>query len=257
MNKIFLIALVGVWLNRSEKGFRQKDLRFYFELINDWVDSSHKNKHNKIQNTQIMRFLESLVLRDWLQKKTGPIYYFRNKNFMPFLKEVFSVNEEDSFEIFLLQVHSATLYSKIIYQLLYRRGIELSYGEKLDLEVLLSSKNLIDIKRSNLLKEVKVLEKRIEDVEKMVQFSKNKINSYEPMDIAKELEQINPYNLQFYQSMTKTFKDLIPEIAKLELTENSKRRIDTLWIPILNDIKYKISILDQLSLTTTEGSRYK
>jgi len=253
MNKVFLIGLVGVWLNRSEKGFRQKDLRFYIELINDWLDSTQKNKQSKIQNTQIMRFLESLVLKDWLIKKIGPVYYFKNKNFMAFLKEVFRVEDEDPFEVFLLQVHSATLYSKIIYQLLNRRGIELSYGEKLDLEALLSAKSLIEIKRSSLLKEIKVLEKRIDEVDQMVQFSKSKINSMDPMEIAKELERINPYNLQFYQPMAKTFKDLIPEIAKLELTENSRKRINTLWIPILNDLKFKLNTLDQLNIVTSEG----
>lgn len=246
MNKIFLFGLIGAWLNRNEKGFRQKDVRFYIELITDWMESSEKFKMVTVQNTQMMRFLDSLVQKDWLIKKPGPTYFFKDKYFMSLMKELFSVDENDSFDLFLLQYHFASLYKKIIYELLFRRGVELSNGEKIDLEILLSTKHLKEKQRDKIHKELLILDNRIEDVNKMVNFSEQKLKTLRPLEVVKELEKTNPYQLQYYQSMTQTFKDILPEIITLELTVHSEKRIKTIWEPLKKDLKNKLEILENL-----------
>lgn len=246
MNKVFLFGLIGAWLNRNEKGFRQKDVRFYIELISDWMESSEKFKLYKIQNTQMMRFLDGLVQKDWLIKKSGPIYFFKDKHFMSLMKELFNVEEKDSFELFLLQYHFASLYKNIIYELLYRRGVELSNGERIDLEMLLSTKHLKNKQAEKINKEILLLEKRISDVKKMTLFSEEKLKKMHPLDVVKELEKTNPYQLQYYQSMTQTFKEILPEIITLELTIHSEKRISTIWEPLKKDLQNKLELLEKL-----------
>ncbi len=246
MDRVFLLGLLGAWLNRNELGFRQKDVRFYIELINDWLASGSDFKNIKIQNTQVMRFLDNLHSRDWLVKQNGPVYFFKNKHFILLMKEAFSIDHEGSLEIFLLQFHLASVYRDTINNLLFRRGVELSHGEKIDLDILLSPKIMAQKKSEFLRIQIKSIESRISEVKEMVHFSKVQLKDKKPLEVVYELEKINPYKLQYYQSMGQTFKDLIPEIVERELTEHSSNRIATLWLPLKKKLESHLAIIEAL-----------
>jgi hypothetical protein len=247
MKKLMLLGLLGAWLNRNEKGFRQKDVRFYIELIADWMSTAPSFKNFKIQNTQTMRFLDSLCDQKWLIKKAGPIYFFNNNYFMSLIKEAFRIDEYDDYDLFQLQYHLATVYQTTILNLLFKRGVELSNGEKIDLELILSPKNLLSEQKKRIEKEIKVLQAREQDVVAMIDFSKKELLVNKPIEVVKKLEKLNPYKLQYYKSMSDTFKDLLPEIVSLELTEHSEKRINTLWNPLKSNLENYLKYLNKMS----------
>ena len=68
-----------------------------------------------------------------------------------------------------------------------------------------------------------------------------------PIEVVKKLEKLNPYKLQYYKSMSDTFKDLLPEIVSLELTEHSEKRINTLWNPLKSNLENYLKYLNKMS----------
>lgn len=250
MIKIFYAALIATWLNREEKGFRQRDVKFYHDLIIDWMETSPSAKNYTIQNTQMMRFLESLVKKQWLLKKKGttPYYTFNNKYFMDLIKESLSISEDDPYDLFFLQFHLASVYKETLSELLFIRGIELSRGQKMDLEHLFNSKLLLRSQKERIEIEINKLDLRKKEVEKMIEFAKQDLASgSDAMDVVGKIEKKYPYQMQYQKSMSKTFADLHPKLRILELTSNSEKRLKTLWDPTENYLRGYLKTLEELS----------
>lgn len=247
--KLYYAAVLAAWLNREETGFRQRDVKFYLELLIDWMESAPFAKDIIIQNTQMMRFLETLVEKQWLTKKNyqTPIYYFNNRYFMDLIKETLSSSDKDPYEIFFLQYHLASVYRETLSELLFIRGVDLSRGQKLDLDHLLNEKLLLRAQKERIEREIEKISLRQNEVEKMIELAKDELHKSNDTDeIVKTIENKYPYQLQYQKSMSKTFADLHPKIRVLELTTNSKKRISTLWSPMEEFLKAYLNILERL-----------
>lgn len=248
--KLFYAAIIATWLNREEKGFRQKDVRFYLDLIIDWMESVPFTKSITIQNTQMMRFLDQLVLKQWLTKKdqNHPLYFFNNKHFMELIREALTSSDNDPFELFFLQYHLASVYRSSLSEMLFIRGVELSRGQKIDLEHLLNEKILVRNQRERIELEIKKIAARKNEINKMVDFAKTELTkSDDAIDVARKLESKYPYQLQYQKSMSKAFSELHPKLQKLELTLHSEKRMETLWTPIENYLYAYLSVLEKMN----------
>ena len=72
-------GLLATHANTGDHGFRQRDVKFYIELLVNWMDVSFTKGGLEIQNTQIQRQLESLTKEGLLVKKlhkNTPYYSF-------------------------------------------------------------------------------------------------------------------------------------------------------------------------------------
>lgn len=247
--KLFYSAIIATWLNREEKGFRQKDVHFYLDLIIDWLESAPFAKNITIQNTQLMRFLDLLVERQWLTKKDEghPVYFFNNKHCMELLRETLSSSPEDPYEIFFLQFHLATVYRSSLSEMLFIRGVELSHGQKIDLEHLLDEKFLLRNQKERIELEIKKLSQRQKEVYKMIDLAKDELNKHnDPIQAASKIEEKYPYQLQYQKSMSKAFMDVHPKLRANELTLHSELRIKTLWGPMEEFLRAYLQILNRL-----------
>ena len=248
-SKLFYSAIIATWLNREEKGFRQKDVHFYLDLIIDWLESAPFAKNISLQNTQLMRFLDQLVKRQWLIKKQGlhPVYFFNNKYFMELLRETLTTSSEDPYEIFFLQFHLATVYRSSLSEMLFIRGVELSHGQKIDLDQLLDEQYLLRNQKERIEHEIKKLAQRQIEVQKMIELAKNELHSHgDPIKAAKKIEEKNPYQLQYQKSMSKAFLDVHPKLRASELTLHSEQRIKTLWAPMEEFLHAYLQVLNRL-----------
>lgn len=247
--KLFYAAIIATWLNREEKGFRQRDVKFYVDLLLDWMESSPFAKNVVIQNTQMMRFLDSLVERQWLTRKeqTTPVYFFNNRYFMDLIRETLCPSEKDPYEIFFLQYHLASVYRDTLSELLFMRGVELSRGQKMDLDHLLNAKMLLRGQKERIEREIEKISARQKEVVKMIDLSKEELRkSSDTIEIVKKIEQKYPYQLQYQKSMSKTFSDIHPKLRVLELTTNSEKRISTLWSPMEDYLRGYLKTLESL-----------
>lgn len=248
-SKLFYAAIIATWLNREEKGFRQRDVKFYVDLLLDWMESAPFAKNVIIQNTQMMRFLDSLVERDWLTRKdqSPPVYFFNNRYFMDLIRETLNSSDKDPYEIFFLQYHLASVYRETLSELLLIRGVELSRGQKLDLDHLLDAKMLLRGQKERIEREIKKIESRQKEVVKMIELSKEELKkSSDTIEIVKKIEQKYPYQLQYQKSMSKAFSDIRPKLRVLELTTNSEKRISTLWSPLEEYLRSYLRTLENL-----------
>ncbi|MEA9355788.1 hypothetical protein SHI21_06235 [Bacteriovorax sp. PP10] len=251
--KLFYSAIIATWLNREEKGFRQKDVRFYLDLILDWMESAPFAKNVVIQNTQMMRFLEQLVEKQWLTKKNQnpPVYFFNNKHFMELIRETLSTSENDPYEVFFLQFHLASVYRESLSEMLFIRGVELSRGQKIDIEHLLNEKFLLRNQIERIELEIKKISLRQNEISKMINFSKEELSkNSDAIEVAKKLETKYPYQLQYQKSMSKAFLEIHPKLRSLELTLHSEKRMMTLWSPMENYLRAYLSTLESMQQQT-------
>lgn len=224
-------------------------MHFYVDLLIDWMESSPYSKNLNIQNTQMMRFLDQLVKKQWLIKKdqVHPVYYFNNKHFMELIRETLSTDENDSYEIFFLQFHLASVYRESLSEMLFIRGVELSRGQKIDLEHLLDAKFLLRNQIERIELEIKKIALRQKEVNKMINFAKEELSkNSDVIHVAKKIESKYPYQLQYQKSMSKAFNDLHPKLRALELTTHSEKRINTLWSPMENYLRSYLAVLEKM-----------
>lgn len=247
--KLFYAAIIATWLNREEKGFRQKDVRFYIDLLLDWMENSPFSKGVVIQNTQMMRFLNHLVEKQWLTKKqqSPPLYFFNNKFLMELLRETLSISENDPYEIFFLQFHLSSVYRESLSEMLFIRGVELTRGQKIDLEHLLDKKILLRNQKERIEMEIKKLSMRQKEISKMISFAKEELKlNPDPIAAVKKIETKYPYQLQYQKSMSKAFSEIHPKLRVLELTVHSEKRMDTLWAPMESYLRSYLKVLDEI-----------
>lgn len=249
MKKIYYAATIATWLNREEKGFRQKDVKFYLDLTIDWMEATPFSKNITVSNTQMMRFLNELVEKQWLSKKTQtvPVYTFNNKYFMELIKETLTIDEDDPYEFFFLQYHLASVYRETLSELLFIRGIGLSRGQKLDLDHLLNARYLLRTQKERIEKEIQKLTLRRKEVEKMIVMAHTEFKAgHDAIVVAQKIESKYPYQLQYQKKMSKTFEELHPKLRVLELTLNSEKRLATLWGPMEEFLQSYLKVLSQL-----------
>lgn len=247
--KLFYSAITAAWLNREEKGFRQKDVHFYVDLLIDWMESSPFSKNLVIQNTQLMRFLEQLVEKQWLIKKshTYPVYFFNNKFFMDLIRETLSSSDNDPYEIFFLQFHLASVYRESLSEMLFIRGVELTRGQKIDLDHLLDEKYLLRNQKERVELEIKKIALRQKEISRMINLATEELSKNpDAVEAAKKIETKYPYQLQYQKSMSKAINDIHPKLRALELTVHSEKRMNTLWTPMENYLRGYLDVLEKM-----------
>ena len=115
--RVYLSAAVcATHINFREKGFRQKDVHFFFSLFSNWSEAYLGNKVF-LQNTQVARYLEQLVKKQIL-KKSGtktPIYHCLDVGLLPMFEEISKIETEDHLELFFFQYHLLEIYHDLMF----------------------------------------------------------------------------------------------------------------------------------------------
>lgn len=230
-------ALLAVHANQGTAGFRQKDVRFYIELLSNWVESAFEGPGIMVQNTQVQRILDQMVGEELLKKhlkQDRPYYSFTPIGLLEITTRLVSAAPSLSMEEFLFVYHIVSLYSQKMEELIISQKEFLPTSYQLEIRHLLNAKNIVEEKLKKIDLEIEKLQARIADAEKMSEYAEIQIRKGKTIDeIASELERKYPYQLNNQKKMSSLFKELSPDLKRIEVSEAPIFRARTLWTPML------------------------
>lgn len=248
--RIYLAAsLCALHINSGSQGFRQRDVKFYFSLFTNWMES-YLGSRVFLQNTQIQRYLDNQVKRGILQKSKSktPSYSYKNTALLNLIEEITTINPEDHLELFFFQLHLLDLYKDVLFEAAVKEKLNLTPNLTLELKYLLDRKVFISKQRSRIQKEIERLNARKNESILMSKLADKLFSSGKPFDkVVKAIEAEYPYELNNYVKMTELFPKLHPSIRKAELTTNVKKRADLLWGSLFQMYEDYLKRLDAIS----------
>ena len=241
-------ALIASHANGESPEFRQKDIKFFIELLSNWMETSFKDHCLIIQNTQVQRLLDQLTTEGILKKNLKnkrPHYQFTSIGVLELINRLVSDKSLEDLENFFFLYHIVALYSDKMQGILLKRSSELPKSYIIEIQHLLNPANLVERQSRRITLEIKKLEIRIKEAKEITKISEKMLQADKGIsEIVKKIESTFPYQLNNQRKMTDFFKTLSPDIQYIELTAAPTLRAETLWEPLL---KYYQNYLHNLS----------
>lgn len=242
-------ALIAGHANNHQAIFRQKDIKFFIELMTNWMETSFEDHCLNVQNTQVQRLLDQLTSEGILKKITQnqhPAYEFTSIGVLEIINRLVSDKSLEDNQSFFFLYHFVSLYSDKMQDLLFKRQ-SLPQSYKLEIKHLLDPKNLVERQIRRVRFKIEKLRIRIKEAHAMSKISVEMIKKEKSLtEIIKRIETSYPYQLNNQRKMSELFKTLTPDVQYLEITEAPKMRANTLWEPVLRNYENYLAELKLL-----------
>jgi hypothetical protein len=248
----FHAACLAAHANQKQTGFRQKDLKFFIELLLDWMETTYQSRPPVIKNTQIQRFLNQLVDDGLVKTKevqSRPHYHFTPHGLLEITTRLVDLNRLQEDQDFYFLYHFVSLYSSKMSEILFEQE-NLPPSLKLEVKHLLNPNSLLENRIEDLKFKIKKLELRMSEAKKMSALGNKLFEQGKKLpEIVQQMEKKYPYQLNNQKTMTALFKELSPDIQFIEITDAPSIRTETLWEPLLT--YYQGSLKQAKSLLAT------
>jgi len=136
----FGAATFAAQANAYERGFRQRDVRFFIELFTDWVNPTFEWEGLPIQNTHISRYIESLVEEGYARKitrKSRPGYRLTRTGLIEMISRIVDKPYFHSPDHFFFAYSFIENYTPRLFALVKHEGTKFPYGLQLEIESLI------------------------------------------------------------------------------------------------------------------------
>lgn len=244
-------ALIATHANSDKNGFRQRDVRFYIELLSNWSEANFKTSGLEIKNTQIQRLLDSMTKQGYLKSnrrnKSFVTYQFTSIGLLEIISRLIDLEQVTEIQDFYFLFHCVSLYSNKMEDFLIgdRKNLPKSY--QLEIKHLLNARTLIERQRERVQHEIKKLNDRIQEAYKMSEYAKELFKTKKTIaEVVLEVESKFPYQLNNQKRMSELFKSLSPDIQLLEISDGPAFRARTLWEPLRDHFTAHLEQLDKI-----------
>lgn len=237
-NELFLAtAAVAAHATFKQEGFRQRDMKFYIELFSNWVEVSFDQFSLSMQNTQISRFLDTIVKEGFAQKlgrgKT-PRYHLTRVGLLELINRCVSKDYLSRPTRFFFLYFFIGHYKTRITDLVRLEGREFPHALRIELDSLLDEQALLKRQISFTDKAIKRLKARVDDGARIVQFASQKGRSGAGIsDVVKEVERLFPYELNNQKPLTELIHEIPLDQREWEICEGTKYRSAEIFEPAL------------------------
>lgn len=250
-------ATIGAHANLHEDGngapgFRQKDVKFLVELFSNWVETAFQGSGVRAQNTQVMRYLQSLVEDGYarvLMRKSHPYYRLTRTGLIELVSRIVHDAARPNREHFFFLFYFIRNYQPRIEEVVKSEGRQFPYALKVELDSLLDHRTTLSRELQAAERELKKLEARIRDALKTSELISSGLKEKRPLEsLVREAEKLYPYELNSQKPLTELIAS-IPEKTRLwELQIGNVRRAEQIWTPskaILNVYIQELRALDK------------
>lgn len=250
--ELLLIAgALGSHSNFSERGYRQKDVRFLAELFANWlVENPMSSKPMVIHNTQAQRFVDNLVESGHsrqINKSYPPRYVLTRMGILDLVTRLSSSENLMDFESFLFVFYFLRTYSERLKHLISREGSGFPKSLQIEIEALLSYQSIKEKKAKELELEIKRCKVRLEETVSSVAMSEKLKRQGASVDsIITQVANAYPYELNAQKPMADLLKEIPPELRLWELIDGNRSRADLIFTPLLSRLENFYSILKAL-----------
>jgi hypothetical protein len=227
-------GILAAHASHSDKGFRQRDARFFIELFMNWADDLGPAGRS-IQNTQLLRYIEALVQEGYarqLRTQRAPTYRLTRIGLLEILTRIASPSPSIAPSHFLFLVCFIRSYKHRLEALIAAEGHQFPIALKLELSTLLDVDELIRSEKTRVKHAILRIEERAHDAVKTSELTRQRLASRVPFDdIVREAEQKYPYELNTMKPLSELISSLVPDQRRWELEEGNTIRANTIWKP--------------------------
>jgi hypothetical protein len=249
---IFVAAgTLAAYSSSLKMGFRQKEVRFFTELFSNWMDLTLPSAILDLENTQIKRYIESLVELGFAKKKakSRPPAYLLTRGGIIQLIEQLRYPKFWSHPAYLFFVYFfIKAYGPRIINLLEGGDTPLPNTFKLEIERLLDANTMKK-------EQINILERKLNDLENRVSeslnsslFATQEIRlGVKKDELFKKIEKINPYQLSNQVPLSKLLNSLSTEQALWEVSQGGELRASLMWKPLHELLKSYLDLIRELN----------
>ena len=241
-------AVIGAHANTLNQGFRQYDVRFLLEIFTNWVECSEASASLPIQNTQVSRYLETMVKDGFarkLAKEGRPLYRLTRVGLLELISRIVEQDHFHAKEHFFFALCIVRSYRSRLTALVKNEGKRFPYSLQVELESLLDPVNFIDRQLDRAKRELRKLNKRIEAVLAGGDLAQDLAGKGRGIaEIASEVERFYPFGVNTERRYSEVFSQGTERQLLWEMTEGNKVRSQFLWEPSVRQLGL---FFDQLS----------
>lgn len=254
---LFDAAAIAAHACFAAKGFRQKDLRFLFELFSNWLESATGGPVLSIQNTQIGRYLSSLV-RDGSAKRMvsgkRPLYRLTRVGLMECLTRIVHRRHWWPMEEFLFVFHFVASYHARIEEIIKREGVLFPQVLKAEIRQLLDLKELVDRQEQLLDREIQRLGLRISDARKSSELAQSLIQRGSPVEqVVEGVQRRFPYQLNNQKPLLELFRETPEEDWLWQMETGAMKRVEHIFGPLREMLMRYRSLVVEMKRTEIPG----
>jgi DNA-binding PadR family transcriptional regulator len=236
--ELFVAAgVIAAHASSTAPGFRQRDVRFLIELFSNWVETSFEGQVLEVNNTQVLRYLETLVdegfaRQDSRRSRSRPRYRLTRSGLIELLGRLVPQALHIQPEHFFFLYYFLRNYRPLIERLIESEGKRYPLALRYEVQSLLDIDSLVEQQLRYAELELRRLDERIHDsvrggklAEKL--FAENRSLA----EVAEEIEARYPYELNSQQPLTELIAGVPEDLGAWELSTGALRRVEDLWNP--------------------------
>jgi len=246
-------AVLAAHASKFKKGFRQGDVCWFIELFADWLEFVEEHAELKIQNTQVARYLDTLVKEGFARRLSSgarPQYRLTRAGLLEVgarIRKRACLRREYFFFVHFF----GCAYRRKVAQMIEREGERFSPAVKAVFDELFDMDLLLDEQIELVTRQLKKLDRRLQVVQgtrDLVQ--KLSAEGRQPLEILAEVDRCLPFGLDQQRRYSEVLSVATEKQALWELTVGNERRVRLIWLPARSNLAH---YLDELRALKTEA----
>jgi hypothetical protein len=244
-------ALVAAHGAHPADGFRATDVRFFFQLFDNWMESDVLRPGRDLELTQVRRALERLRAQGWAEgtsgdRRKGSRHRLTDRGLLGLVEALTDRGASRPFEEIVFVVCFAASYRDAIVSRV--GGARLAPAARRRVAALLDSRRMLEDAKRTLRKALVDLESRIEEGTSLEdEARRGRSAGLTDGEIVRRLEALSPYQMHATRTLSSLLLSLPDDLRKFEIDGGIGLRVRLLFRPLADSVRAELSILDALS----------
>ncbi|RYZ73231.1 MAG: hypothetical protein EOP05_10245 [Proteobacteria bacterium] len=228
------LGAIGAHAKQRSEGFRQRDVKFLIDLFLNWVVAPvERTSLDPLHNTQVLRFLESLLTEGHAKKLTrkgAPTYKLTRSGFLDLVSQLHDDAQKLPPDLFYLVIYFMKSYRTMILDSVEEMGQAKTQLYRIELEERLDTNRILQSRLAGCEKEIAYWSARIEEGKIAASYATDlKREGSSDADIAKLMETNFPYELNFQKPLSELLNEVRPDLQFWEVTTGNIERSRIIW----------------------------
>ncbi|MGI6524624.1 MAG: hypothetical protein ACOX2O_04945 [Bdellovibrionota bacterium] len=246
-------AIIGAEVGHAANGFRHRDVLFMIGLFTNWVETTIDGSLLEVQNSQIARYLNTLITEGAakkINKKGYPRYKLTRTGLVELITRVVRRSFVYQPRWFFFAYYFIKSYSDRVLKMIEGEGRQLPTALRLECEELFDTKALVNREIASVKRELATLKVRIDDSFFAAKLAEEFIQAKRPLkDLVSEITRHAPYDLDSQKPLSELIAEIPADLREWELSEGNERRAKYIFQPTEAMLKTYLTQLENLKVS--------
>jgi hypothetical protein len=250
--ELFINAALLAAHSSAPQGFRMRDVSFFIDLFQSWVETSLVPTVKRPQRVQIKRLFDSLTKQGLLKlmpRTARPEFRLTRPGLLQVLSDLVDKQDLPKGPYFFFLYYFISGYGSRIMNLFSDAGETIPYNYRLELERLTDSVSLLKAEIVRTEDSLKRIDRRISDARNSAQLMSKELKGRATLEQAiVKVQSLYPYELNHQKPLVELISEIPSDQRRWEMTDGNIQRIKNIWEPerslLLTYMKQLNSLLD-------------